>query len=84
MKARAELAKTALAQALKSRQDAANAQAPKLSPDLWEDAQDKFGDAIRYLEGGNGGLVGFELAGDVRWSVGQIRGPRKLPVRILS
>jgi OOP family OmpA-OmpF porin len=49
----AELAKTALAQALKSRQDAANAQAPKLSPDLWEDAQDKFGDAIRYLEGGN-------------------------------
>ena len=45
----AELAKTVLAQALKSRQDAANAQAPKLSPDLWEDAQDKFGDAIRYL-----------------------------------
>jgi cytochrome P450 len=26
----------------------------------------------------------FELAGDVRWSVGQIRGPRELPVRILS
>ena len=25
----------------------------------------------------------FELAGDVRWSVGQIRGPRALPVRIL-
>lgn len=25
----------------------------------------------------------FELAGDVRWSVGQIRGPRVLPVRIL-
>ena len=25
----------------------------------------------------------FELAGDVRWSVGQIRGPRELPVRIL-
>ncbi len=25
----------------------------------------------------------FELAGDVRWSVGQIRGPRQLPVRIL-
>ena len=49
----AGLAKTALAQALKSRQDAANAQAPQLSPDLWEDAQDKFGDAIRYLEGGN-------------------------------
>jgi outer membrane protein OmpA-like peptidoglycan-associated protein len=49
----AQLARTALAQALKSRQDAANAQAPKLSPDLWEDAQDKFGDAIRYLETGN-------------------------------
>ena len=26
----------------------------------------------------------FELAGDVRWSAGQIRGPRQLPVRILS
>ena len=26
----------------------------------------------------------FELAGDVRWSVGQIRGPRELPVRILQ
>jgi cytochrome P450 len=26
----------------------------------------------------------FELAGDTRWSVGQIRGPRELPVRILS
>ncbi len=25
----------------------------------------------------------FELAGDVRWSVGQIRGPRELPIRIL-
>ncbi|MGI9030568.1 MAG: cytochrome P450 [Ilumatobacteraceae bacterium] len=25
----------------------------------------------------------FELAGPVRWSVGQIRGPRELPVRIL-
>jgi cytochrome P450 len=23
----------------------------------------------------------FELAGDVRWSVGQVRGPRELPVR---
>jgi OOP family OmpA-OmpF porin len=49
----AQLAKTALAQALKSRQDAANAQAPKLSPELWEDAQNRFADAIRYLEGGN-------------------------------
>ncbi len=26
----------------------------------------------------------FELAGDVTWSVGQIRGPRVLPVRILA
>ena len=26
----------------------------------------------------------FELAGDVRWSVGQIRGPRELPVRVLT
>jgi cytochrome P450 len=26
----------------------------------------------------------FELAGDVAWSVGQIRGPRRLPVRVLA
>ncbi len=26
----------------------------------------------------------FELAGDVTWSVGQIRGPRALPVRVLA
>jgi cytochrome P450 len=26
----------------------------------------------------------FELAGDTRWSVGQIRGPRVLPVRVLE
>ena len=26
----------------------------------------------------------FELAGDVRWSVGQIRGPRELPVRVTA
>ena len=26
----------------------------------------------------------FELAGDVRWSVGMVRGPRELPVRILE
>jgi len=49
----ASLARSALAQALKSRQDAANAKAPELSPDLWADAQDKFADAIRYLESGN-------------------------------
>lgn len=26
----------------------------------------------------------FELAGDVTWSVGQVRGPRRLPVRVLE
>jgi outer membrane protein OmpA-like peptidoglycan-associated protein len=49
----AELAKTVLSQVLKSRQDAANAQAPKLSPDLWDKAQRKFGTAIRALERGD-------------------------------
>jgi hypothetical protein len=49
----ASLARTALAQALKSRQDAANAKAPELSAELWSQAQRKFSDAIRYLEGGN-------------------------------
>jgi outer membrane protein OmpA-like peptidoglycan-associated protein len=49
----AELASTALAQVMKSRQDAANAQAPKLSPEIWAEAQRKFGDAIRLLERGD-------------------------------
>lgn len=49
----AELARTALSQVMKSRQDAANARAPELSPDLWEKAQGEFGDAIRYLERGD-------------------------------
>ena len=49
----AELAQTALAQAIKSRQDGANAQAPKLSPELWSDAQQKFSRAIQYLEKGD-------------------------------
>ena len=49
----AGLARTALAQALKSRQDAANAKAPELSAELWAQAQRKFSDAIRYLEAGN-------------------------------
>lgn len=49
----AELARTALAQVMKSRQDAANARAPALSSDLWNRAQDEFGDAIRYLERGD-------------------------------
>ncbi|MEL6983930.1 MAG: cytochrome P450, partial [Actinomycetota bacterium] len=26
----------------------------------------------------------FELAGETRWSVGQIRGPREMPIRILA
>jgi outer membrane protein OmpA-like peptidoglycan-associated protein len=49
----AKLAATALAQVMKSRQDAANAQAPELSPEIWEEAQRKFGDAIRLLERGD-------------------------------
>ena len=50
---KARLAETALAQVMKSRQDAANARAPELSPDIWKRAQDKFGDAIRLLERGD-------------------------------
>ena len=49
----AELAKTALSQVLKSRQDAANARAPELAPEIWQDAQKEFGDAIRLLERGD-------------------------------
>lgn len=49
----AQLAGTALAQVLKSRQDAANARAPQLAPELWSDAQRKFADAIRLLERGD-------------------------------
>lgn len=49
----AELARTALAQALKSRQDGSNAGAPQLSKPLWDDAQDTLGEAIRYLERGD-------------------------------
>ncbi|MDJ0918780.1 MAG: OmpA family protein [Woeseiaceae bacterium] len=51
--AAANLATTALSQVLKSRQDAANALAPKLAPDIWERAQRSFGDAIRLLERGD-------------------------------
>ena len=50
---KARLAQTKFAQVLKSRQDAANAEAPKRSPELWQDAQRKFSDAIRYLERGD-------------------------------
>jgi len=49
----AGLASTALAQVMKSRQDAANARAPQLSPEIWQEAQRKFGDAIRLLERGD-------------------------------
>ncbi len=49
----AQLASTALAQVLKSRQDAANARAPELAPELWAEAQRKFGEAIRMLERGD-------------------------------
>lgn len=50
---KARLARTALAQVLKSRQDAANARSPDLSPDLWQQAQRKFSEAIRLLERGD-------------------------------
>ena len=49
----AELARVKLAQVMKSRQDAANAHAPKLSPEIWLEAQRKFADAIRLLERGD-------------------------------
>jgi len=49
----ASLAQTTLAQAIKSRQDAANARAPKLAPDLWDDAQQKFVRAIQFVERGD-------------------------------
>ena len=49
----AGLASTALAQVMKSRQDAANARAPELSAEVWQAAQRKFGDSIRILERGD-------------------------------
>ena len=49
----ASLAQTALAQAIKSRQDAANAKAPKMAPELWEDGQQKFVKAIQLMERGD-------------------------------
>jgi len=36
------------------------------------------------IEEGTKRFPRYELAGDTRWSVGQIRGPRELPVRILE
>jgi hypothetical protein len=50
---KAALAKAKFAQVLKSRQDAANAKAPELSAETWQQAQRKFGDAIRLLERGD-------------------------------
>ncbi len=50
---KATLAQTALAQVLKSRQDAANAKAPQLSAEIWQEAQRTFADAIRLLERGD-------------------------------
>ena len=50
---KAQLARTALAQVIKSRQDAANARAPNLSSDVWQQAQKKFSEAIRLLERGD-------------------------------
>ena len=49
----AQLAQTALAQAIKSRQDGANAKAPKLAPELWSDAQQEFIRAIQLMERGD-------------------------------
>ena len=49
----AAVAATAFAQVMKSQQDAANAQAPKLAPETWAEAQRKLGDAIRLLERGD-------------------------------
>ncbi|MDH5261025.1 MAG: OmpA family protein [Gammaproteobacteria bacterium] len=49
----AKLAQTALAQAIKSRQDGANARAPELATDLWDKAQQEFVRAIQLLERGD-------------------------------
>ena len=49
----AELAKTVLAQVLKSRQDAFNARANELSKEIWDKANREFAAAIRYLERGD-------------------------------
>lgn len=52
---KAQIASTALAQVMKSRQDAANARAPELpeSAEIWQEAQRTFADAIRLLERGD-------------------------------
>ncbi len=50
---KARLAATKFAQVLKSRQDAANARAPELSAEIWQQAQRKFAEAIRLMERGD-------------------------------
>lgn len=50
---KAAIAQAKFAQVLKSRQDAANARAPELSADTWDQAQRKFAEAIRLLERGD-------------------------------
>ena len=50
---KARLAKTVLGQAIKSRQDAANAAAHEVARDIWERAQREFGAGIRDVERGN-------------------------------
>lgn len=49
----AELASLTLAPVIKTRQDALAADAPTLSGPIWEDAERKFADAVRYLERGD-------------------------------
>jgi len=49
----AGIAKTALAQVMKSRQDAANARAPELAAEIWTEAQETFAAAISLLERGD-------------------------------
>ena len=50
---KARLAQTKFAQVLKSRQDAANARAPELSPELWRQANSRFSTAIARMERGD-------------------------------
>jgi OmpA-OmpF porin, OOP family len=49
----AEIAKITLASLIKTRDDAQNANAPTLSPELWTEAQKSFDEAARRLEYGN-------------------------------
>ena len=49
----ARVTRIALAQVMKSRQDGANARAPELAPELWQQANRKFVRAIQLLERGD-------------------------------